>query len=160
MIDRKRASLGGLVITGALLVSLAQHEGWMDTAAPPVKGDVCTNGFGTTRRPDGTPVPCGEKVTPPVALDRLLTDVSRFDARLKQCIRVPLAQHEYDAYLSLAYNIGPANFCGSTLVKKLNTTDYAGACAEILRWDKFKGQPLPGLTRRRQAEYRQCLGPA
>jgi lysozyme len=71
---------------------------------------------------------------------------------------VPLHQHEYDAFLSLAYNIGAGAFCGSTLVRKLNTGDYTGACAEILRWDKFQGQPLRGLTLRRQAEHRQCLG--
>jgi lysozyme len=36
--------------------------------------------------------------------------------------------------------------------------DYEGACKEILRWTKFKGRDLPGLVKRRQAEYRQCVG--
>ena len=71
---------------------------------------------------------------------------------------MPLHQHEYDAFLSLAYNIGPGAFCGSTLVRKLNAEDYAGACAEILRWDKAGGKTVAGLTKRRQAEYRQCMG--
>ncbi|MFZ9813260.1 MAG: lysozyme, partial [Burkholderiaceae bacterium] len=42
--------------------------------------------------------------------------------------------------------------------RKLNAQDYAGACKEILRWDKFQGKPLAGLTKRRQAEYQQCIG--
>jgi lysozyme len=92
------------------------------------------------------------------ALVRKLADVQQFEGALKRCVRIPLHQHEYDAFLSLAYNIGSGAFCSSTLVRKLNAGDYAGACAEILRWDRFQGQPLRGLTLRRQAEHRQCLG--
>ena len=73
-------------------------------------------------------------------------------------MRVPLHQHEYDAFLSLAYNIGPGAFCGSTLVRLLNAGQYREACDQILRWDRFQGAPLRGLTLRRQAEHRQCLG--
>ena len=73
---------------------------------------------------------------------------------------VPLHQHEWDAYVSWVYNVGTAAACRSTLVRKLKATppDYAGACAELLKWDKFKGQALPGLTARRQQEHRACLG--
>ena len=80
-----------------------------------------------------------------------------------------LAQHEYDAYVSFAYNVGPRAFCQSTLVKKLNTQDYPGACQELLRWRFFQGKDcaLPtnarlcgGLVTRREAEYRQCMGEA
>jgi lysozyme len=60
--------------------------------------------------------------------------------------------------VSLSYNIGTGAFCNSTLVKKLRTYDYEGACKEILRWDKFKGEPLKGLTHRRQREYKLCMG--
>lgn len=84
--------------------------------------------------------------------------MAKYEGAIKECVAVPLHQHEYDAYLSLAYNIGPTAFCGSTLVRKLNAQDYTGACREILRWDRFKGQPLRGLTLRREGEYRQCMG--
>jgi lysozyme len=100
----------------------------------------------------------GDRIEPVQALVRKLQDVQRFEGALRQCVRVPLHQHEYDAFLGLAYNIGPGAFCGSTLVRRLNAGDYAGACAEILRWDRFRGEPLRGLTLRRQAENRQCLG--
>ena len=89
---------------------------------------------------------------------RALDDVQRFEGALKQCVKVPLHQYEYDAYISLSYNIGSKAFCGSTLVKKLNAGDFDGACQQVLRWDRFKGKPLAGLTKRRQAEYEQCKG--
>lgn len=153
MINRPRSAIAGIVLSAAALVGLALSEGYSDTAIIPVPGDVPTIGFGSTEG-----VKPGDRITPPKALARALTDVQKYEGAIKHCVVVPLHQHEYDAYVSLAYNIGPGAFCGSTLVKKLNRQDYAGACQQILAWDKFKGQPLRGLTLRRQAEYRQCTG--
>jgi lysozyme len=155
MIDRKRSAIAGIVLSASALVGIVTHEGYTDTAVIPVPGDVPTIGFGTT-----SGVKPGDRITPPKALARALTDVQKFEGALKQCVKVPLAQQEYDAYIDLAYNIGASAFCGSTLVKKLNAGDYSGACEQILVWDKFKGRPLPGLTTRRQAEYQQCMGDA
>lgn len=146
-----RVKLAGLALSATALVGIALHEGYRDRAYIPVPGDVPTIGFGTT---DG--VRMGDTITPPKALERALQDVQKFEGALKRCVRVPLHQHEYDAYISLAYNIGDGAFCRSTLVRKLNGQEYAGACKEILRWDKFKGQPLRGLTIRRQQEYQLC----
>jgi len=150
---KARIVIGALTLSASALVGIAVHEGYRGEAYTPVKGDVPTIGFGTT---DG--VKPGDRIEPVQALVRKLADVQRFEGALKQCVRVPLHQYEYDAFLSLAFNIGPGAFCGSTLVRRLNAGDYAGACAEILRWDRFRGEPLRGLTLRRQAENRQCLG--
>jgi lysozyme len=150
---KARIVIGALTLSASALVGIAVHEGYRGEAYIPVKGDRPTLGYGTT---DG--VKPGDTIEPVQALVRKLADVQRFEGALKQCVRVPLHQHEYDAFLSLAYNIGPGAFCGSTLVRRLNAGDYAGACAEILRWDRFRGEPLRGLTLRRQAESRQCLG--
>jgi len=150
-----RIAIAALSLSAIGFAGIVAHEGYSERAITPVPGDVLTIGFGTTAG-----VKPGDRISPPQAVARALTDVQKFEGALKRCVTVPLAQHEYDAYLSLAYNIGPRAFCGSTLVRKLNAQDYAGACAEILKWDKFNGQPLAGLTRRRQAENRQCLGPA
>lgn len=148
----KRTEVTALTLSAAALVAIVMHEGYRDTAYTPVAGDVPTIGFGTTQG-----VKAGDKITPPVALQRALNDAERFQGALKQCVKVPLTQNEYDAYISLSYNIGPTAFCGSTLVKKLNAGYYPEACAEILKWDKFKGKPLAGLTKRRQEEYNKCL---
>lgn len=149
----KRVSIATLALSASALVGIAVHEGYREAAYRPVPGDVPTIGFGTTAG-----VQMGDRIKPVQALVRKLADVQQFEGALKRCVRVPLHQHEYDAFLSLAYNIGSGAFCGSTLVRLLNQGDYRGACDQILRWDRFQGQPLRGLTLRRQAEHRQCLG--
>ena len=121
---------------------------------PATGGEPWTIGYGHTGK-----VKLGDKITPPKALQRSLADIGKYEGAIKACVKVPLYQREYDAYTSLSYNIGTGAFCGSTLVKKLNTGNYTGACESILAWDKFKGKPLAGLTKRRQAEYRMCVGP-
>ena len=148
-----RSSIAGLALSASALVGILMHEGYSDLAYTPVQGDVPTIGFGTTGG-----VKLGDKITPQKAVERALVDVQRFEGALKKCVGVPLLQREYDAYISLSYNIGSQAFCSSTLVKKLNGGDYAGACYQILRWDKYKGAALKGLTIRRQAEYEKCIG--
>ena len=159
-----RRTVAGLSLSAAALVGILLHEGYTDRAVVPVKGDVPTIGFGAT-----TGVKLGETTTPPKALARALADVQQFEGALKQCVTVRLAQHEYDALVSFSYNVGSHAFCQSTLVKKLNAEDYAGACSELLRWRFFQGKDcaLPanarlcgGLAKRRETEYRQCIGEA
>lgn len=147
-----RTPIAALVLSASALVGIAVHEGYSPTAYTPVKGDVPTIGFGTT---DG--VKLGDKTTPERALVRLLNDSNKFQQAVKRCAPVPMYQYEFDAYVSLTYNIGEGNFCKSTIVKKLKAGDYVGACEEILKWDKFKGQSLSGLTNRRTTEYNQCM---
>jgi len=142
-----------LKLSAVALVCLALFEGYTDKAIQPLPGDKWTYGFGTTEN-----VKKGDTITPPKALERKLADIIKFESALKQCVVVPLYQHEYDAYISLSYNIGSNAFCGSTLVKLLNKGNYTEACEQILRWDKFKGSVVRGLTIRRQAEYKQCIG--
>lgn len=148
-----RTTLSALTLSAAALVGLLVNEGYRENAYIPVPGDVPTIGFGTTGG-----VKMGQKTTPEKALQRSLSDVQKFEGALKACVTVPLTQGEYDAYISLSYNIGSGAFCRSTLVKKLNAGDYAGACKAILDWDKFQGRPLSGLTRRRHEEYTKCRG--
>ena len=149
----KRQHIAALSLSAAALVGIATHEAYRGDAYIPVKGDVPTIGFGTTGG-----VKMGDKTTPERALVRLLADANQYEQAVKSCVTVPLYQHEYDAYLSLTYNIGPGAFCSSTLVRKVNAQDYAGACGEILRWNRAGGRVLPGLTKRRQEEYNRCIG--
>lgn len=148
-----RISVAALSLSAATLVGIALHEGYRSDAYLPTPEDVPTIGFGTT---DG--VKMGDRITPERALVRLLADATKFERAVKRCAPVPMFDYEFQAYVSLTYNIGEGAFCRSTLVRKLNTLDYEGACREILRWDRQAGRPLPGLTKRRQAEYRMCAG--
>lgn len=161
---RPRTAIAALALSAAGLVGMVTQEGYTDRAVIPVKGDVPTIGFGTTGG-----VKMGDTITPPKALARALTDVQKFEGAIKTCVKVPLHQYEYDAYTSLAYNIGPTAFCKSTLVSKLNAEDYGGACNEIMRWAYYRGKNCAapeyarlcgGLAKRREAEYRQCAGGA
>lgn len=149
----KRMVVGGLSLTAAGLISIATWEGFKGEAYIPVPGDVPTIGFGSTEG-----VQMGDTISVPDALNRLEKDVRVAEDAVRSCVTVPLTQGEMDAYTSLAYNIGKTNFCGSTLVKKLNAGDYQGACAELKRWVYVDGRVVQGLVNRREAEYRRCMG--
>lgn len=148
----KRQDVAALTLSATALVAILLHEGYRENAYIPVAGDVPTIGFGTTGG-----VKLGDKTTPELAIRRAHRDVQLFEGAIKTCVTVPLTQYEYDAYTSLAYNIGPNAFCNSTLVRLLNQGRYEEACKQILRWDKFRGQTLRGLTIRRQEEYNRCM---
>jgi lysozyme len=147
-----RIQVGFLSASAVALVGLAVHEGYREDAYLDIVG-VPTIGYGTTQG-----VKMGDRTNPVKALERALADMQKFEGAIKKCVKVPLYQHEYDAYLSLSYNIGSGAFCSSTLVKLLNQKDYAGACKQILRWNRAGGKEVRGLTIRRQEEYQKCLG--
>ena len=149
---KSRIAAYSIAISAACLVGIATHEGYRSEAYKDTVG-IPTLGFGETAG-----VKMGDKTTPERALVQLLESTEKHADAIRQCIKVPLYQHEFDAYISLAYNIGTGAFCRSTLVKKLNAKDYAGACEEIRRWNKAGGKVLPGLVTRREAEYRMCMG--
>lgn len=150
---RVRVLLASLALSAAGFVGIAGREGYTDRAVIPIPGDVPTIGFGTTGG-----VKLGDKTTPPAALRRALQDITKFEGAVKQCVTVPLHQYEYDAYLSLAYNIGSGAFCSSTLVRELNQGRYEEACKQILRWNRAGGRVVQGLVNRREAEYQTCVG--
>jgi len=158
MKNKTRTLIAGLVLSAGGLIGIASHEGYRETAYIPVPGDVATIGFGSTTHKDGTRVALGQRTNPVSSLKRLGEHVEVFEEAVKRCAPVAMHQYEFDAYVSLTYNIGSNAFCKSTLVTKLNAYDYEGACKEILKWDKFKGNPLPGLTKRRMEEYDTCIG--
>lgn len=148
-----RVAVGLLSLTAAGLVSIANLEGFRSEAYIPVAGDVPTIAFGHTEG-----VKMGDTVTMAEGLNLLNEDVRTAEDAVRRCVKVPLYPHEFDSYTSLAYNIGAKAFCDSTLVRKLNSGDYAGACEEIKRWHFAGGKSLKGLVDRRAAEYARCIG--
>lgn len=150
--NKFRIVIAACCVSAAGFGAIVTREGYTDKAVIPVPGDVPTSGFGST----GPDIKLGDKTTPIKAVERALRDLGKMESAIKGCVTVPLSQGEFDAYASLTYNIGASAFCHSTLVKKLNDLDYAGACAEISKWDKFNGKPLAGLTIRRAAERQRC----
>jgi lysozyme len=81
-----------------------------------------------------------------------LKDMAVFIAAVNNFVKVPINQDQFDALVSFAFNLGADSLKNSTLLKKLNAGDFAGAAQEFQRWNKAKGKVLPGLTRRRASE--------
>ena len=91
--------------------------------------------------------------------DLLLDDVRERQAMVLQHATVPLNDNQLAALTSFVYNVGEQAYKDSTLLKKLNSGDYTGACNELLRWVYAKGIKLGGLVKRREQERMLCLSP-
>ena len=113
---------------------------------------VWTIGYGTTVYPNGSPVRKSESCTAEQANVYIAHDDVKFSDGVTKLVQVPLNQNQFDALVSFAYNLGLGNLSGSTLLKKLNMKDYAGASNEFVCWNKAGGVVLAGLTLRRQSE--------
>lgn len=119
-------------------------------------GGVWTIGWGHT----GRDVFKGLKIDSWQAGQLFIKDTKVVEYVLNTFVKVALNQNEYDALASLVFNIGGPKFATSTLLKKLNAGDKAGAAKQILRWVKVDGLVVKGLVRRREAEYVTFFRPA
>jgi lysozyme len=108
---------------------------------------VPTFGFGAT----GPDVKLGMVWTQAKADARLACDVAKF-AKGVAAIGPKATQAQFDALVSLAYNIGLGALKGSTLLKLHNAANYKAAAAEFSKWAQGGGVTLPGLVTRRKAE--------
>jgi lysozyme len=108
----------------------------------------------------GPELHAGMVFTPEQCHEMLASDLTQKARAVQLCITVPVNDGELAAYTSFAFNEGEGAFCRSTLLKKLNAGDHAGACAELSRWTMAGGHELPGLVRRRAAERALCEGKA
>ena len=114
---------------------------------------IPTIGYGNTFYSDGRKVKLGEQISKSDALELLEIVANKdFADKIFPSIIVPVTQNQFDAMVSLAYNIGVGNFLKSTLLKKVNAGDFIGASEEFLKWNKSGGKELLGLTRRRKRE--------
>jgi lysozyme len=116
---------------------------------------VWTIGYGTTKG-----VKPGQAITAAKAEELLAADLRKFEDTVNTAVAVPITQGQFDALVSLAYNIGSGAFRASTLLRLLNAGDYAGAAKQFDRWNKAGKKVLAGLTRRRAAERQLFEGKA
>jgi lysozyme len=119
-------------------------------------GGVFTIGYGHTKG-----VKPGDKITLEQAQAFLDEDLAEAETAVNKSVKVPLNQNQYDALVSLAYNIGAGAFLGSTALARLNARNYTGA-AEALTWWNKDGKPLKvvqGLVNRRAGEKELFLTP-
>lgn len=113
---------------------------------------VWTIGYGTTVYPNGIRVKRGDTCTKVQAVSFFQHDLRRFETAVNQAVKVMINQNQFDALVSLTYNIGATALKESTLVKKLNVKDYTGAADQFKVWNIGGGKVLKGLVRRRAAE--------
>jgi len=140
----------------AKTIDLIQHfEGCYLEAYQDSVG-VWTIGFGHTglKHRDGS-VHAGRNITQEEADALFRYDMDFFEGRVQRAITVPLNDDEFGALVSFDFNTGGIN--DSTLRRKLNAGNRAGAANEFLRWNKAGGRVLAGLTRRRRNERRLFL---
>ena len=117
---------------------------------PGTGGDPWTIGWGSTG-PEVTPDTVWTAQQAQESLDKhqlhLCAGVLRLSPKL---LKEP--PRRLAAIISFAYNCGLGNYRISTLKKRVDAQDWAGACEEIVKWNKAAGRVMAGLTRRRQAE--------
>lgn len=133
---------------------IKQFEGYSEKAYPDpaTGGEPWTIGYGTTKYPSGEKVAKGDTITPNHAEYCLRNDVAKFEEGVSALLKVATTQNQFDAMVSLAYNIGLGNFGKSTLLRKHNEKCYSCAAGQFPAWNRANGKVMNGLTRRRNAE--------
>lgn len=149
-----RALAAVLVLSAAGIGHLVTDEAnvrtvYLDPVGIPT---VCVGHTATVSRAD-----VGKTFSERECRELLVRDTSTAQAAVRQGVKVPITQDQYDALVSFTFNVGAANFKSSTLLKRINAGQCQQAGAEFMRWNKAKGKVLRGLTLRRQREASRWL---
>ena len=128
---------------------IKKHEGLRLTAYLCPAG-VWTIGYGHTTNPRVLPGMC---ITEEEAQRLLIEDLRRFERAVYGSVTAPINQNQFDAFVSLAFNIGAGAFRSSTALKRHNAGEEPSQVADaILWWKKGGGKVLQGLVKRRADE--------
>jgi lysozyme len=155
------ASIAGAAAVATALFT-AQFEGVVNKVYqdPVGRNAVCVGH--DSYAPDGTPLKAGQVYTDEQCSVMLGQDIKTADGAVTKLVTVKLTDGERQAYTDFVFNLGAGSFAGSTLLKKLNAGDHKGACLQLLVWNKGRVNGtlvvLPGLDKRRKAEYALCSG--
>ena len=111
-------------------------------------GGVWTIGYGHT----GPNVRAGLTITQAEADALLRSDVEDAVTFVNRAVNVPITQNQFDALVDFCFNCGRGSLLQSTLLRKVNIGDFAGAAAQFALWDHAGGEVVEGLVKRRTAE--------
>lgn len=148
--------IGGALMPGKMEISLnglnqiKKHEGFSNTVYNDVAG-LPTIGYGHLLTP-AERLAGLRYVTEAEATRLLASDVATAEAAVNSLVKVPLTQNQFDALVSFVYNVGSGAFSRSTMLKRLNAGDYAGAADQFKVWRLAGGKVVQGLVNRRTAE--------
>lgn len=147
-----KAFLGGLAGAAALAAGLIMpFEGkhlraYLD---PPGIPTICYGHTGGVK--------IGDRATDTQCEEYLAKDLATANSAIDRLVKVPLKPQTRAALISFTFNTGQGNLARSTLLRKLNSGDIAGACNELPKWVYAGGVKLRGLVKRRAAEREMCL---
>nr|DAR81646.1 MAG TPA: Lysozyme [Bacteriophage sp.] len=137
---------------------IAQFEGkcnraYLDSA------NIPTIGIGLIRyacgKRAGQRVKIGDTLTDTEIAAEFATQIQTYENAVQNTVKVPLTQSQFNACVSLCYNIGTSAFARSTVVKHLNERKFQAACKAFAMWNKVGGQVNRGLANRRAAEQKE-----
>ncbi|EDU0819070.1 lysozyme [Salmonella enterica subsp. diarizonae serovar 61:l,[v],[z13]:1,5,[7]] len=145
---------GAIAIAAALITGPNGNDGLEGVRYQPYQDvvGVWTVCYGHT----GKDIIPGKTYTKAECQALLDKDLALVAARIDPLIKVSIPESERAAFYSFAYNVGTGAFAKSTLLKKLNAGDQAGACNELKRWTYAGGKQWKGLVTRREIEHEVC----
>jgi lysozyme len=115
---------------------------------------VWTIGYGHT----GPALSKGTTISESEAETLLRADLAEAVACVNRAVKAALSQGQSDAMVDFCFNAGRGNFLQSTLLRKVNTGDVAGAASQFGLWVHAGGEVVAGLVRRRKAEAEMFSG--
>lgn len=119
---------------------------------PATGGEPYTIGYGHTYRAGPPKVTPGMRISNAEASAILKVDLGVFESGVYKLLKRPPTQAQFDAMVSLAFNIGIGNFSKSTVLRKFNEGDFAGAAEAFMLFVKANGKTMQGLVNRRADE--------
>jgi len=133
---------------------IKSFEGWRAKAYPDpgTGGEPITIGYGHTTAAGPPSVHLGMTITQELGETILRNDLKKTCATVSGAVKTKINDNQFGALVSLCFNIGAGNFLKSTLLKKVNAKDFAGAALQFAAWNKAAGHVMAGLTKRRAAE--------
>ena len=133
-------------------INLLKHFENYEMKAYKCPADVWTIGWGFTRI-NGVKVKEGDIMTLEEADKELIKQLKTYENVVREVIKLDyINQNQYDALVSLCYNIGGSSFRRSDIIKLINSRNFIGACRIFNLWSSAAKKRSKGLLRRRMSE--------
>ena len=150
------------------IIELANYEALAHTKYID-SGGVHTIGIGMTvsEIKDLNQWPWDKELSTKECVHMYVKGLHKYVDAVNKALLVDVKQHQFDALVSICYNIGVGGTAKSTFMRRLNAGESAARVTEAMRWwHKDNGKVVKGLINRRRYEselyedgvYR-CAGP-
>ena len=167
MSNKTKVSVLLLAASAAFFTIVKNDEGYTAKPVIPVVGDRPTQGYGSTFKPNGTPVKMTDSAITRETADKWLrSDVSKREVIFKKALQgVKLSQTEYDIYLDFSYQYGTPTFANSSMLRNLKAGKYKVACDSLLKYKFVAGRDCSvrsngcyGVWTRQVERHKKCIG--